>query len=78
MRDFIHFLNYLNRHSTILTGITEEMIVRALERNFSGIDSKAFLDILQCFVPDQVCYTFVNYSIFIYLFIKLYLSYISV
>ncbi|KAI6653727.1 hypothetical protein LOD99_3231 [Oopsacas minuta] len=53
MRDFIHFLNYLNRHSTIHTGITEMMVVRALERNFSGIDSKAFLEILTHFAPDQ-------------------------
>ena len=65
MRDFIHFLNYLNRHSTILTGITEMMIVRALERNFSGIDSKSFLDILKCFVPDQV-YVLICYLYYVF------------
>ena len=54
MRDFIHFLNYLNRHSTPLTGIKEELVVRALERNFSGVDSKIFFNIVRHFVPDQV------------------------
>ena len=47
LRDFIHFVTYLRRHRGEISSIDDQLILKALERNFNG--SERFNDICEIF-----------------------------
>ena len=64
LRDFIHFINYLRRRRT--EGITPQLVIEALERNFNGIwwtdkdNIPVFLKICQSFIKKVRIYIFLS------------------
>ena len=83
LRDFIHFINYLERNRK--KGITEHLVLRALERNFNG--HKMFDTICKEFLGAVSSLTLslslslspsLSFSLSLSLFIYLYLSLLSI
>ena len=65
LRDFIHFINYLKRQRGV-KGITERLVMQALERNFNG--HKLFDTICKEFLSVvSYCFTKVNIIVFSFL-----------
>ena len=50
LRDFIHFIGYIRRHRGSSTDLTPELVLKALERNFNGVDAGSFKSIANCFL----------------------------
>ena len=50
LRDFIHFIGYIRRHRGSSTDLTPELVLKALERNFNGVDAESFKSIANCFL----------------------------
>lgn len=50
LRDFMHMIHYIRRNCDSTTGISPNLILRALERNFSGVGKCQFRRVLQVFM----------------------------
>lgn len=50
LRDFIHFVHYIRRNSDMTTKVMPNVIVRALERNFNGVEKAQFRTVLEIFL----------------------------
>ena len=50
LRDFIHFIGYIRRHRGSSTDLTPDLVLKALERNFNGVDPKNFRFIANTFL----------------------------
>jgi hypothetical protein len=50
LRDFIHFIGYIRRHRGSSTELTPDLVLKAVERNFNGIDSENFQFIANTFL----------------------------
>ena len=50
LRDFIHFINYLRHKRDEGHGITPQIVMHGLERNFNGCEPKIFAEICETFL----------------------------
>ena len=50
LRDFIYFLIYLRKHSTNQVFSDRKLILRALERNFGGVEDEQFVEVCSHFL----------------------------
>ena len=53
LRDFIHMITYLRRNRD-KSDLHEELVLRAVERNFNGQEDEKFAEIASLFITNEI------------------------
>ena len=72
LRDFIHFISYLRQNRDQM--LTPQLAMKALERNFNGVDQKTFDSISKLFLKSVSSYECISlvYTLALYMYIRIY------